>query len=421
MIREGASAAGAASAPHFGARPWFTEATPPAPVLHREAPYDPSDLEAGSPYPMSIGPYVDIFLSSGPMETDGPSCEPGDQGNCGLYRLRWDLGAERRVGAVEQIASASRYGDQAIGHVEAAVRASDGALVWLMRGYQPSSKQVQWVEAGGVWLVYSDGKGISVLDSGHHGPDRPQWPWFYSDSVVMFEKAQAKDWRDLWSVHTDGSHLHARTKATVIGLSIGNPQVGTGAATGMVVSFGIEAVGDDPNPHITDVDGNVIATFSVASDESFHHPAWNEAGDRIVAGRHRGIEKLDGRQQELLHFFGADSTGQWVDEGLAFNPLTYDKFPSDFVDVTADSVTYKYPHWCGDDRHLVATVYTRADGEGSDDRPRISRVLLIRLPDTPGGVPEYYDLTREVARAFPMLGAHKDWRGVFSVCRAVEG
>ena len=134
------------------------------------------------------------------------------------------------------------------------------------------------------------------------------------------------------------------------------------------------------------------------SDVSFQHPAWSPSGEEIVAGDHLHT-KVDGRDQELLHRFRLD--GDWRDQGLAFEPLKFENFPRAFSGLAGDVIVYKYPHWCGDDRHLVATVFSRARSDDHDDRPEMSRVLLIRLADVEGEEPTYFDLTGEVAHAFP--------------------
>ncbi len=372
------------------------------------------------------GTQVDIFLSAGIAEEDGPSCDTGDQGNCGLYRVRWDLDRQRVV-EVEQVAPPWRFGDLAAGIVEAAVRESDGALVWLVRGHaRPSAGGTPWEERGTTSLVFSDGRRVSALHSGERPSDRPQFPWFRSESVVLFSKANRDAdglaWRNLWSVHTDGTGLRERTDFVASRISFGNPQVGTGTAAGKVLSFGLEGGrGINPNPHVTDVDGNVLEEFDLRwSDVSFQHPAWSPSGDEIVAGRH--VEQDDayerGRRQELLHRFTFD--GDWRNRGRAFEPLKFEDFPQAFGGLAGDVIVYKYPHGCGDERHLVATVFSRARGDGGDDRPEMSRVLLIRLPDVEGEEPTYFDLTREVAYAFPEVAGPRLWRGIFSVCRTVS-
>ena len=369
------------------------------------------------------GTQVDIFLSAGIAEEDGPSCDTGDQGNCGLYRVRWDLDRQRVV-EVEQVAPPWRFGDLAAGIVEAAVRESDGALVWLVRGYErPSAGGTPWDERGTTSLVFSDGRGVSALHSGQRPSDRPQFPWFYSESVVLFSKSNkgpdGLTWRNLWSVHTDGTGLRERTDFVASRISFGNPQVGTGASAGKVLSFGLEGGrGINPNPHITDVNGNVLEEFDLRwSDVSFQHPAWSPSGEEIVAGDHLHT-KVDGSDQELLHRFRLD--GDWRDQGLAFEPLKFENFPRAFSGLAGDVIVYKYPHWCGDDRHLVATVFSRARSDDHDDRPEMSRVLLIRLADVEGEEPTYFDLTGEVAHAFPEVAGPRHWRGIFSVCRQVS-
>ena len=395
------------------------------------------DDAAASTKALQIGPFVDIFLSAGSLDDWGASCDATNQGNCGLYRVRWDLGSERATEVVRLGMPLRSVAGMDIGLVEVAAGSGE-QLAWLYRGF---------AERGGEhgerasWLTYWDGKGLprsTPLDEGTDAPDRPQWPFFYDDTTLVYEKAdQADDMRTLWRVNTDGSGREAligkngtQNRALIFGrytadVSYGNPQVDHSEATPRIVSFGPDESSALPVPHVTTIDGRNREDFDATSVykgfTSPQHPSWSHDGKRIIAMRHEvPYRDGDGRFWRRLYSFERSSLGvlgavwpAWRPTGLTFEPLPFADMSSVFTVNPCTYLTFKFARFCGDDNHIVATVYC----SDADKNVEASRVLLIDIRDP--AKPVYHDLTDRVRQAFPDGYTRDRWRAIFPACRSV--
>jgi len=399
----------------------------------------PDDASA-STKALQIGPFVDIFLSAGSLDDWDASCDRTNQGNCALYRVRWDLGSERAT-QVERLGVPLRsVSGMDIGLVEVAAGSGE-QLAWLYRGFaERGGKHAERAS----WIAYWEGKGLprsTPLDEGTAAPDRPQWPYFYDDTTLVYEKAGANDMRTLWRVNTDGSGREAligkhgtRNRALFSGrntadVSYGNPQVDHSEATPRIVSFGKDESSSEPVPHVTTIDGRNREDFDATSVykgfTSPQHPSWSHDGKRIIAMRHEGAQTRLGdsdphRLWRMLYTFERSSLGvlgavwpAWRPTGLTFEPLPFADMSSVFTVNPCKYLTFKFARFCGDDNHIVATVYC----SDADKNVEASRVLLIDIRDP--AKPVYHDLTDRVRHAFPDGYARDRWRATFPACRSV--
>lgn len=456
-----------------GAEPFYTEGCGcgggcggalnpmPAPAGVEDAASAPDARHAGEFTPASVvGPVVDIYLSSGVHASSGTSCDSNNQGNCGLYRVRWDIGA-RRATEVEHLAGTTYGPGYTYGNVEPAVN-SRGDVAFIQRAYATSSGGTSGAEhSASLRLLRAGGSTTTELDSGVHSQDRPQWPWFAEDDRVVYEKVRNTtveglqgEWRTLWSVQTDGGHPSPRIGVDGVGnqnlpvseqlssglfrefpfvstrnISYGNPQVFTTAGgDSRLLTFGLgpdSRLYSDPTlgprfvpwPHETALDGTDRRPF--LSDDanlvSCQHPAWSRDGQRVMCTQHEEEVMVTfpdgtGARSKPLRVFNQDDEIGWKDAGLLFDRTR--RLPPAFDRKSYHTLVFKFAHWCGDDDHVVATVYCT---EGTSHTSAQSRVLLIDLT----GRHAHQDLTAIVAKHFPWLGDAAHWRGIFSVCRDV--
>ncbi len=158
-----------------------------------------------------------------------------------------------------------------------------------------------------------------------------------------------------------------------------------------------------------------------AESTSCQHPAWSPSGERILCTRQErtlapgDYDDRRGPDAELrpLQVFSEDAVGTWIEEAARlFEPLPYADYPSAFpAGGCRGLLTYKFAHWCGDETHVVATVYC-SDGE---HHVETSRVLLIDIADP--SHPVYHDLTRAIVDHLGRSAEDAHWRAVFPVCR----
>ncbi len=371
---------------------------------------------------------VDVYLSAGPKDDDG-SCDTGDAGNCTLYRVRWLL-AEARAESVETLVPATLgFDGLRYGAVQPALSGTD-RLAWVSQGFGDGlpHNTLLWVGRPG------SGSSWRLIAEGRPPEQRPTFPWFINPGELVFTRAlnlvvdgEETSWKDLFRADISAGTGAATVVAgpshgTRYEVSYANPQYST--ARKLLVSFGHSNPLDPtdwPNPHVSGADGSDPRAFVRNSGtESCQHPAWSPKGTRVLCTKQE--ERLqntetgfnDGRGPGAtlrpLEVFREDHDGVWTQEAeRLFEPLPYSEYPAAFPRAGCrDLITYKFAHWCGDDAHIVATVYC-SDGEHDIGT---SRVLLIDITDR--ARPVYHDLTAAIESHLGLAEARL--QAIYSVC-----
>lgn len=365
---------------------------------------------------------VEVYLSAGPKDDDG-SCDTEDEGNCSLYRLVWDLAAGRADSVDLLVPSTLGSDGLRYGAVQAAVSRA-GRLAWIERGWMGGEqhKSLLWVGRPG------SGEAWRLIAQGREPEERPCFPWFINEGEVVFTREIEADseahWKELYRAEVAsragaGKVVAGHSLIPPDEYSFGNPQYST--VRGQLLTFGeTDWVDDkdDPNPHVSTADGNGVTAVVNTESTSCQHPAWSPSGERFLCTRQKPplLDDDDrGPEAELrpLQVFSEDAVGTWVEEAaLLFEPLRYADYPSAFpAGGCRGLLTYKFAHWCGDESHVVATVYC-SDGE---HHVETSRVLLVDNADP--AHPVYHDLTRAIVDHLGRAAEDANWRAVFSVCR----
>ncbi len=387
----------------------------------REAPASGNHgpMHSGSTY---TGTHVDIYLSSGYSQAGNPSCDTGNNGGCGLYRVRWNLtmgyaeGVELVEGRTVHYgggSGATKYS----GQIEPAL-APGGGLAWIRR-----DRAADGTETAAALQYRAPGSSTTqTLVSGTGTKTRPQWPWFVDDDRLIFERADGPgDMRTLYEVGTDGAGLRGVAGPTGVnstGSSYGNPQTHGDA----LVSFGggNPENGKYPQPHVSSLSGTSLETFDVGNPdhESYQHPSWSPDGRRVMATRQYAVEGGSSGLHRLLYVFERNA-GVWVSQGRLFDAPALSSLPPAFQQLqplSCSLLTFKYAQWCAFEDWIVVTAFCN-DSTDASIPPAMSRVLLVNVRDP--AAPAFHDVTQAVAAAVGGLASDADWRGMFSTCALV--
>ncbi len=374
---------------------------------------------------------LEIFLSAGVVAWGGEySCDHHSEGSCSIYRVVWHVGTQR-ARSVElwvpseytQTGSGSRAKAYYHGAVEADVN-SVGDLVYLRRTYQWRFPLTLADYSSQIMLLAADGTTKTSSFQAKAASDRPQWPEWWFDDLVLFETSRdldpngmdkVDDYRTLWYLDKPSSSpikLLGPAESDALfdgaGYSFGNPRVNP-VNPNEFVTFGGDSAHQDgqPVPHVHSVTGSGLATdqFDLGDGmKSCQHPDFSPDGERVLCTRQK---EEQGGAREGVHSIRAlfvydRNDPHWSNQRELFTriPLNGADFPSTFQPSgDCSKLTYKHAHWCGSDDLLIADVFcTENPGEDASVDPNdwpvtASRTFLI---DLSGGQTRYYDVTAAV-------------------------
>jgi hypothetical protein len=283
-----------------------------------------------------------------------------------------------------------------------------------------------------------------VVASGGESTERPIWPAWASDEVLLFnlpsrEGGDGNSESTVWASGDDGEF---RTPVAIAGPDADivspdstdhsyqdvqvHPDPGYRADAGpRMASFGGE--GSEFVPWVSSLIGLEMEAFDLGSGgfTQCHHPAWNPDGTRILCTRHESVENpwTTRSGARLLYAFTFDGR-EWSNPELLFDPpspsVLAGLLGEDVAPATEDGVyTYKYAEWDPTGRFVLATLLIALEGEGEEDATMVaSRVVLIRVE----GEFAIWDITAAIAEAVD--GREKvarTWQGVYGTTHEVSG
>jgi len=375
---------------------------------------------------------LEIFLSAGVVAWGGEySCDHHSEGSCSIYRVVWNVPAKKAKSVElwvpnEHTETGSGSGSKAYYHgaVEADVN-SVGDLVYLRRTYQWRFPLSLADYSSQILLMSEDGTTKTSSFQAKTASDRPQWPEWWFDDLVLFEtsrdldpdgKDKVDDYRTLWYLDKPSSppiKLLGPDDPDALfdgaGYSFGNPRVSP-VNPNEFVTFGGDSAHQNgqPVPHVHSVTGNGLTTdqFRLKDGmESCQHPDFSPDGERVLCTRQSTVEDgaSDGADEVRALFVYDRNDPHWSNQRELFTriPLNDAGFPSTFQPsgASCDRLTYKHAHWCGTDDLLVADVFcTENPGNDATVDPNdwavtASRTFLIDLSE---GQTRYYDVTAAV-------------------------
>lgn len=388
-----------------------------------------------------------IWLSAGPEDGNG-SCDMDNNVNCRLYKVTWNLATRR--GSASLLMDLTGLG---FAVVQPAVDRSGRRLAAVL--------SYGWDEAGG-WPVSTSlaawipGASYLIVDPQERGALRPEDPtWADSGALLWGGNAQGNSEVGWWgNLHESLMDANGHKEYVIAGGPDGsNAEDGNapcamhntwpsgdcvswrdpdayrdppGLAPGLWVTafgkHGIASKQEDSKPIVASI-GFPQQLLNVnlgrgRDDErivSCHHPAWNVTGTEILCTRQFHPDKTSVLDLEVRALYGYRFNGTgWASprEVVESRDLRL-RFPTQLKHVhDGDLLTYKYGHWCGSDRYVVATVF----GQTKDGQPVItSRVMLFDTGSTPAGVWDLTDVVEDVEGV-----SRGTWRAIFSTCAASD-
>lgn len=367
------------------------------------------------------------------------------------------------------------------GFAEPAVSPSGDRLAWVGRCHEERSPLALGAYAapaaviGQVIGTYELSTGeAGAADYGWDGdPDRnrrPQFPNWYDEETLTYDKAggplnasmntlwwawRFPDWSMRLALLGPEGLFHTST-AYQDGESHPSPR-NTGVGSGpRMVSFGGQFQAD-PNgilyyelvPRTHGLSGELEQEFQVPdswedrSRPECHHPSWNVSGTEILCTRLQDADIYETTgirydYRELYRFSWGAVRGAW--NTTSTTPLIDRLVPDEVAKLAADAFgatkyplrasnapfaegcgayVWKFAHWCGSDRYLVATVYCTDNSSDALVPPNLaSRVYLIDTEADTSLATAYFDLVA------PIEGAAKaetgSYHAIFSDCAGLQ-
>jgi hypothetical protein len=388
---------------------------------------------------------IDVFISAGEVTGHGPegddegylACNEKHTGNCNWYRVRLNLGCHHAVNMWRHWRAEKDHSAP----IQSTISPDGtwGAIVEReqLAGKAEGKSRLRYGEFG------THGWDSLACDGGWKGSgwsepskDRPQFPNWYADDVLLFTTKDEED-GTLWGFFYPDSAkntvglLGRRGLARTDG-SFKDPN--THDDTNRIVTWSGD--GSAATPLVHDIWGGHEEEFELGDksngDElkACHHPAWGPDGDRVLCTSMGGTESGEPAWRWLYQF--AWDGSRWSNDGRVFvppgevdmNAYADGVFPeyAEGDDETCQVYVYKFAEWCLSNDYVIATLYC-SNSHYNDTFPILmSRVVLIHFTEdaSPAGriVDDIWDLTAVVE--YDEGVGRGSYHGVFGTCSATS-